>query len=111
MAQQANGMLRIWIKGGAVARPCASGEKALTALERAGERAVRIGCRQGGCGACRVRVLSGDYSTGKMSKAHVTDAEAAQGFALCCRLFPESDLVIEPAFLGPRRPAPADPQR
>lgn len=98
----------IWIKGQAVARSCEPGEKALFALERQGETAVRIGCRQGGCGACRVRVVSGHYTTGKMSKAHVTEKEAAQGYVLCCRLYPESDLVIEPAFVGPHRRAVAD---
>ena len=45
------------------------GERALVALERAqgfGQlknmpRRLPVGCRRGGCGICRVRVLSGEY--------------------------------------------------
>ena len=74
----------------------------LGALEKGGVRAVRIGCRKGGCGACRVRVLSGRYTTKKMSRAHVSIGEEAQGFALSCRLLAESDLVLRPAFVGPK---------
>ncbi len=79
-----------------------AGEVVLAALERGRVRAVRIGCRQGGCGACRVRVLSGRYTTKRMSRAHVSIAEEAEGFALSCRLLAESDLVLRPAFAGPR---------
>lgn len=93
----------VWIKGETSPYVCASDEKVLSVLEREGQKKVRIGCRQGGCGACRVKVLSGTYETAKMSRAHVTPEEAAQGYALSCRLFPRSDLVIEPAFVGPRR--------
>jgi hypothetical protein len=32
-----------------------------------------------------------------MSRSHVTIEEERQGFALACRLFARSDLVIEPA--------------
>lgn len=96
----------IWIKGEATPTICDEDVRVLIALERdgrAGPKAVRVGCRQGGCGACRVRVLSGGYETGKMSRAHVTEDEQRQGYALSCRLYPKSDLVLEPAFVGPRR--------
>ncbi|MAI91245.1 2Fe-2S iron-sulfur cluster-binding protein [Ponticaulis sp.] len=53
------------------------------------------GCRGGGCGICRVRVLKGDYSCGTMSKAEVTEEERKQGFALACKLTVESDLEVE----------------
>lgn len=65
---------------------------------------IRVGCRRGGCGACRIRVLSGDYRTGKMSRAHVSEDEQQQGYALACKLVPLSDLEIETAFRGPREP-------
>lgn len=87
---------------------CAETEKVLLAMEQAfpdpALRPVRVGCRQGGCGACRVKVTSGEYITAKMSRAHVTEEEEKEGFALACRVFPQSDLEIEAAFLGPRRP-------
>lgn len=91
----------VWIKGRSLPLICASDEKVLTALERGGEKSVRVGCRQGGCGACRVRVLSGTYTTDKMSRAHVSEDEKADGYALSCRLYPKSDLELEPAFVDP----------
>jgi len=57
--------------------------------------AVVEGCRGGGCGICRVRIVSGRYSCGRMSKAEVTDAERAEGFALACKVIAETDLEIE----------------
>lgn len=96
----------IWIKGDPTPTICREDERVLYALERdsrVGPKAVRVGCRQGGCGACRVRVISGGYETGKMSRAHVTQEEREQGYVLSCRLYPKSDLVLEPAIAGPRR--------
>lgn len=92
---------RIWLKGQDEPHYCPPGEKVLTALERDTVGEVRVGCRQGGCGACRVRVISGDYEVAKMSRAHVSEAEEKDGYALSCRLFAKSDLVLEPAFRGP----------
>jgi ferredoxin len=77
----------------------------LDALEQGGVSSVRIGCRKGGCGACRVKVLSGEYTTLKMSRAHVSEEEEREGFALSCRLIAKTDLVLRPAFKGPKRPA------
>ncbi len=75
------------------------GERVLHAFVRAGERAIPVGCRGGGCGACRVVVLSGDYDTLVMSRAHVSVEEQALGVALACRVLPHSDLVVR---LAPR---------
>jgi ferredoxin len=58
---------------------------------------LRVGCRRGGCGACRVRILDGQYDTEAMSAAHVTANDRLAGFALACCLYPRSDLVLEPA--------------
>ncbi len=95
------GANRIWIRGNKAPHLCSKGERALTALERDNVKEVRVGCRQGGCGACRIRVVSGEYDTGKMSRAHVSEKEEREGYALCCRLVPKTDLVLEPAFRGP----------
>ncbi|QQM28891.1 2Fe-2S iron-sulfur cluster binding domain-containing protein [Martelella lutilitoris] len=87
---------------------CRDGEPVLFSIERATsshERPpVRIGCRRGGCGACRVRVISGSYETLKMSRYHVSEQEQEEGYALSCRLIARSDLVIEPAYRPPRAP-------
>ena len=62
-------------------------------------KVIPVGCRGGGCGVCRVRVLAGDYATGKMSRKHVSEQQQAQGVALACRVFPRTDLTV--ALLTP----------
>lgn len=75
---------------------CAPDTLVLDAVERAGTRSVDIGCRRGGCGVCRVQVLAGVFTGKVMSKAHVTAEDIASGLVLACRIFPTTDLVIEP---------------
>lgn len=53
------------------------------------------GCHQGGCGVCKVKILSGSYSTKKMNRKHVSEKEELQNIALACRVFPQSDINIE----------------
>lgn len=55
---------------------------------------IPVGCRGGGCGVCRIRVLAGDYETGKMSRKHVSEQQQAEGVALACRVTPRTDLTI-----------------
>lgn len=74
---------------------CPVGERVLIAMERAGADDIAIGCRGGGCGICKVRVMSGAYRTGKMSKMKVSEEEGAAGYALACRLYPLEDISIE----------------
>ncbi|MEQ1889011.1 MAG: 2Fe-2S iron-sulfur cluster binding domain-containing protein [Alphaproteobacteria bacterium] len=76
---------------------CSPTERVLIAMERAGAKCIPVGCRGGGCGLCRVKVLDGDYRTGKMSDAHVTDQDAVQKFSLACQLYPLSDMRVETA--------------
>lgn len=74
---------------------CAEGQSVLQAMEAQGKRCVPVGCRGGGCGLCKVRVLGGDYRRGRMSCRHVPPELASQGLALACQVFPQSDLSIE----------------
>lgn len=67
----------------------------LMEMEKLNQRAIDVGCRGGGCGLCKVKVLQGDYETKRMSRAHISEEEKAMGFALACRLTPLSDLVLE----------------
>ncbi|ATG48126.1 ferredoxin [Celeribacter ethanolicus] len=98
----------IRIKGCETDILCAEDQKVLMAMEQTihfpNPRPVRVGCRKGGCGACRVKVTKGSYTAEKSSRTHVTEEEAAEGYALACRISPRSDLELEPACLGPRRP-------
>jgi len=73
---------------------CATECAVSIAMKRAGARATLIGCRGGGCGVCRVRVVEGDYRTRRMSREYITEQDEAAGYALGCCLYPESDLVL-----------------
>lgn len=65
----------------------------LEAMKRSGTGPIAQGCFGGGCGACKMRVLSGDYEVvQKMSKAHITGAE--EHVVLICCIVPQSDLVL-----------------
>ena len=61
--------------------------------------AISVGCRGGGCGVCRVRVIEGSYTTKRMSRRHVSEADEAAGIVLACRTVPTSDITVrcEPA--------------
>lgn len=52
-------------------------------------------CRNGACGVCKGRILSGEVDYGEHQPATLTDAEKAAGLALFCCARPLSDLVIE----------------
>jgi ferredoxin len=88
---------RITIEGDDASFGCPAGERVLIAMEQQGLKHVPVGCRGGGCGVCRVRVTKGRYHTAKMSRAHVSARDEAAGFALACRLIPETDLSLLPA--------------
>jgi ferredoxin len=77
-------------------------ERVLVALERAqgfGQlkglpRKLPVGCRRGGCGICRARILDGDYRVTPMSRAHVSEADEAEGVVLACAIYAQSDLTL-----------------
>jgi ferredoxin len=79
---------------------CRGDQHLLQALQQVGVAprllaAIPVGCRGGGCGVCRIRVVAGRYSTKKMSRKHISAEDEAAGIVLACRVFPESDLAIE----------------
>jgi ferredoxin len=76
-------------------------------MERAGLRNITVGCRGGGCGICKVKVVEGTYRTGKTAVSRVAEMERAAGYALACRLFPLDDLSIE--YIGLRNDPPRLP--
>ncbi len=53
------------------------------------------GCRDGACGTCKGKVLSGQIEHGPHQASALSADEAAQGLALFCRAFARSDLEIE----------------
>lgn len=74
---------------------CKVGQSVLKAMEQQGMKCVRVGCRGGGCGFCKIRVLEGEYECGKMSRVHVPPEALAKGEVLACRVYPLSNLSIE----------------
>lgn len=73
---------------------CRSSESVLMAMARQGKKGIPVGCRSGGCGACKIHVEKGEYDVGIMSRAHVSENEESEGFVLACRCNPQSDLTI-----------------
>ena len=70
-----------------------SEETLITALERAGIPAV-VRCRNGVCGFCHSRVLSGDYFIGKENDFR-RSADKKFNYIHPCSTYPESDMEIE----------------
>jgi ferredoxin len=75
---------------------CAESQDVLRAMEALGRRGIPIGCRNGGCGLCKVRITEGEFAHSKMSRAFVSESEEHDGVVLACRVFPRGDLAIEP---------------
>lgn len=84
------------IEGTATSFACAEDVSVLVAMHALGRSDIAVGCRGGGCGVCKVRVVSGRYSAGKMSRAHVTADDERRGVVLACQIRPRSDLVVRP---------------
>lgn len=86
---------RIEIENCATTFTCPEEVDVLRAMTALGRKGIPVGCRGGGCGICKVRVLSGPYRTGKMSRARITEAEAINGYALACKLYALGDLRLQ----------------
>lgn len=56
---------------------------------------IKVGCRSGGCGVCRIRITDGKYRSLKMSRSRISEQDEAEGIVLACRVFPESDISLE----------------
>ena len=63
----------------------------MLALDRKG---IPVGCRNGGCGVCKVAILSGACVAGTMSREHLSEAERQQGLVLACKAKPVSDIHL-----------------
>ncbi len=95
----------------------------LEGMEALGKRGIPVGCRNGGCGVCKVQVIDGTYNKRVMSREYVSAEEEASGCVLSCRIKPSSDLrisvvgtmkknvcrVVAPADASPISPTPIHP--
>jgi len=53
------------------------------------------GCKDGACGSCKCKKISGDVTHGKHQEKALTPEEAANGFVLTCCATAHSDVVLE----------------
>ncbi len=79
---------------------CKEGESIVDSLSRVDARHPMVGCKGGGCGICKSKVISGDYTTGNMSVVRCSHEEREQGYVLACKTYPSSDMVIDYVGLG-----------
>lgn len=78
--------------------PCAANESLLQGMVRLGRKGIPVGCVNGGCGVCKVRILTGDIKAlGPISRAHVSADEECQGYTLACRVAPQTAVNLEVA--------------
>lgn len=86
---------RITIEGSEQAYVSHAGQSVLDAMVGR-PSAVEVGCRSGGCGVCRIEVLSGRYERGVMSAEQISAECRSKGYVLACRIYPETDLHLRP---------------
>lgn len=79
-----------------------AGETILDAALREGF-VISYGCRNGACGTCKGKVLSGAVDYGNHQASALSDQEKRQGFALFCQARPLGDVVIECREVGATR--------
>lgn len=90
---------RVTIADTGEAYACNSAETVLVGLARLGKRGIPVGCRGGGCGVCKVEVVSGQYRKRVMSRTHVNADDEACHRVLACCIYPSSDVVVR--AIGP----------
>ncbi|MEY4752803.1 MAG: hypothetical protein RJA44_478 [Pseudomonadota bacterium] len=73
---------------------CDERQSVLVGMEALGRKGIPVGCRNGGCGVCKVEVTAGQYHARVMSRDHVSAEEEACGRVLACRIRPGSDLSL-----------------
>ena len=69
-------------------------ETVLEAALRSG-LVLPYGCRNGACGSCKAKLLSGAIHYRDITLTGITPEENSAGFVLLCQALPASDLVIE----------------
>jgi propane monooxygenase reductase subunit len=73
--------------------PCNADETILDAAFREGLR-LPHGCRTGGCGACKARIIGGEFDDSRASLSAMMDFERDAGNTLLCSCFPLSDVSV-----------------
>lgn len=67
----------------------------MDAMRKSGHGPVRYGCFGGGCGVCKMQLVSGKvHFAKKMSRAHISEEEEQRGLVLICCIRPTEDIVL-----------------
>ena len=69
-------------------------ETVLAAILGSGASVV-FGCRGGGCGTCKMRLISGEVAHGRCSAAVLSEEGKQSGWFLSCQAHALTDLTIE----------------
>lgn len=56
---------------------------------------IPYGCRNGACGSCKAKVLSGKVHCEEFQQSAMTDDEQENGWTLCCKAYATEDVTIE----------------
>jgi ferredoxin len=96
MAEDKTDKWIVAIDGGADAFPCRSDQNLLAAMINARQTSIKVGCRNGGCGICRIQVTNGQYESQKMTRSRISESDEAAGIVLACRISPRSDIALMP---------------
>jgi NAD(P)H-flavin reductase/ferredoxin len=86
--------LKVTLEPFGVTFACGEGETILDAALRGGI-ALRYGCKHGGCGTCKARILEGDVDLDKASDFALMEYEREAGLALLCSAIPLEDVVVQ----------------
>jgi CDP-4-dehydro-6-deoxyglucose reductase len=78
---------------------CEADETVLAAAIRAGI-GLPYGCKNGACGSCKGKVVSGSVQHKAHQERALPEQEKTQGFSLFCCAVPDGDLVIEAREVG-----------
>jgi CDP-4-dehydro-6-deoxyglucose reductase len=81
------------------------GEAVLAAALRQGFM-LPYGCKNGACGSCKGKILSGTVDYGVYQHKALPDEDKAQGKALFCQAKPLTDLVIEARTISAAKDIP-----
>lgn len=86
---------QITLQGTEIVYDCSDKQTILGGMEKLGLKGIPVGCRGGGCGVCKIYVAAGEYTTKKMSRVHISEADEVQGYVLACRCRPNSDITLK----------------
>ena len=50
---------------------------------------IKVGCKGGGCGVCKIKVIEGEVEIGACSRSVLPLSEAEEGYTLACQAQPK----------------------